>query len=274
MNDHTPLLTIVTPSFNQGQYLEETIQSILRQGYPRLEHIVMDGGSTDATIDVLKKYPHIQWISEKDRGQTHAVNKGFRKATGEIVGWINSDDTFLPGAFKAVMDGFRQNPSWHVIYGDYEAIDEKGNLLYKQESFCGTYEEMIRWWDYTYAIHQPTVFVRREVIEKAGLLDESYHFTMDYEWWLRIARHYAFHKVAHPIATYRFHKDAKSFAPLEQDIYPDQLRASKTHWGPVWGPRYWRLRKSYQAFLKRKPKETPHSPLMESWYNEARDAGV
>jgi glycosyltransferase involved in cell wall biosynthesis len=266
MTDTLPLLTIVTPSFNQGHFIEETIQSILRQGYPRLEHIVMDGGSTDDTTKILKNHPHIQWFSEKDRGQTHAVNKGFMKATGEIVGWINSDDTFLPGAFDAVIEAFRRNPSWNVIYGDYEAIDEKGNILYKQESFCGSYEEMIRWWDYTYAIHQPTVFVRKHVIDTIGMLDESFHYTMDYDWWLRIAKQFPFHKVILPLATYRFHKDSKSFAPLEQDIYPDQLRASKKHWGPFWKPRYWMMKKSYQAFLLRKPKETMHNPALESWY--------
>lgn len=263
-----PLLTIVTPSFNQGHFLDETIQSVLSQKYPDLEHIVMDGGSTDGTVDVLKRYPHLQWVSEKDRGQTHAVNKGVAKATGAIVGWVNSDDTFLPGCFDAVVEKFQSDPGCSVVYGNYRAIDEKGGLLYSTESFCGSYEEMIRWWDYTYNIHQPTVFVRREVFDKAGLLDESFHYAMDYEWWLRVAKRYRFHHIPLFLATYRFHKDAKSFAPLEKFVYPDQLRASKKHWGPMWTVRHWNFRKSYQAWVLRKPKETLHHPALEDWFTE------
>lgn len=271
MTVDVPLLTIVTPSFNQGKFLEETIRSIHGQEYPRLEHIVMDGGSTDNTVEILKRHPEIIWTSEKDRGQTHAVNKAIQRATGDIVGWLNSDDTFLPGSFEAVMKKFNSDPSCHVVFGDYHAIDENGKLLYTQEGFAGSYEDMIRWWDYTYAIHQPTVFVRRDVFKVAGLLDESYHYTMDYEWWLRVAKHYPFHYIKYPLATYRFHKDAKSFAPLEQYVYPDQLRASKLHWGPVWTPRYWRFKKSYEAWLRRKPKETMHNPALQDWYDETKN---
>lgn len=263
------MLTIITPSYNQANYIEETIQSVLRQNYPNLEHLVMDGGSTDGTVDILKKYPHLQSVSEKDRGQTHAVNKGIQKAKGEIIGWVNSDDTFLEGAFNAVIQKFSSTPDCFVLFGDYHAVDERGNPLYSTKGFCGTYEEMVRWWDYTYAIHQPTVFVRKEVFTKAGLLDESYHYAMDYEWWLRVARHYAFHHVPKYIATYRMHKDAKTFEPLERHVYPEQLRASKKHWGNVWQLNYWNYRKSYQMYLLRKQKETLHNPALEGLYNHA-----
>jgi glycosyltransferase involved in cell wall biosynthesis len=268
MNSSAPLITIITPSFNQGHFIEETIQSILSQNYPNLEHLVMDGGSTDNTIDILMRYPHIKWISEKDRGQTHAVNKGVTKATGEIVGWVNSDDTFLPSAFNAVIEKFQADPDCAVIFGDYHAIDEKGAILYSVQSFACGYEDMIRWWDYTYAIHQPTVFVRKKVFDVAGLLDESYHYAMDYEWWLRVAKHFPFFHVPYYLATYRFHKDAKSFAPLEKYVYPEQLKASKKHWGPIWTPRYWKFKQSYQMFLLKKKKETLHAPALGEWFAE------
>jgi glycosyltransferase involved in cell wall biosynthesis len=269
-----PLLTIVTPSFNQGHFLDETIQSVLSQKYAHLEHLVIDGGSTDQTIEVLKKYPHVKWTSEKDRGQTHAVNKGVQRATGEIIGWVNSDDTFLPGCFDAVIERFQSDRDCHVIFGNYHAIDETGKILYSNDSFCGTYEEMIRWWDYTYSVHQPTVFVRKRVFDVAGMLDESYHYAMDYEWWLRVARHFSFVHIPKYLATYRFHKDAKSFAPLEKYVYPDQLRASKQHWGPIWMPRYWMFRKSYQAWLVRKKKETMHDPALQDWFQETERKGA
>src|SRR5262249_35136087 len=149
------------------------------------------------------------------------------------------------GTLKTVVEKFMAEPECHVVFGDYHAIDDRGNILYSTKGFAGTYEDLIRWWDYTYAIHQPTVFVRREVFDTAGLLDETYHYAMDYEWWLRVARHYQFHHIPGVLATYRMHKDAKSFAPLEKYVYPDQLRASKKHWGNIWEPRYWKLRHSY-----------------------------
>lgn len=270
MTSEPLLLTIVTPSFNQGHFIEETIRSIRSQNYPRVEHIVMDGGSTDNTVEVLRNYPDIIWTSEKDRGQTHAVNKGVQKATGEVIGWVNSDDTFLPGCFETVMRKFTSDPGCSVVFGDYHAIDPEGKLLYKVEGFAGSYRDMIRWWDYTYAIHQPTVFVRKRVFEVAGLLDESYHYAMDYEWWLRVAKHFTFHHIPMPLATYRFHKDAKSFAPLERYVYPDQLKASKMHWGPIFLPAYWRYKKSYEAWLEKKRAETMHDPALQSWYDEAR----
>lgn len=270
MNTNTiapPLLSIVTPSFNQGQFIEETIRSVLNQKAPSIEHIVVDGGSTDDTLAVLGRFGHLDWTSEKDRGQTDAVNKGLRKARGQILGWINSDDVFLEGAFEAVLQTFEADPDCSVVFGDYHAVEADGRLLYSTEGFCGTYDEMVRWWDYTYAIHQPTVFVRRGVLEKVGFLDESFTYAMDYEWWLRIARHYAFVHVPRALATYRMHRDAKTFAPLEEFVYPEQLRASKRHWGPVWRRRYWRYRQSYQAYLKRKPARTLHNPALEQWHD-------
>jgi glycosyltransferase involved in cell wall biosynthesis len=268
-NSPLPLITIITPTYNQGQFIEETIQSVLGQQYSALEHLVIDGGSTDETIDILKRFSHLRWVSERDRGQTHAVNKGFQMAKGEIVGWVNSDDTLLPGTFEVVINKFQSDPNCAVVFGDYHTVDEHGTILYSTLGFCGNYEEMIRWWDYTYAIHQPTVFVRKKVIDTVGSLDESFHYAMDYEWWLRVARHYQFHHIPQYLATYRMHRDAKTFAPLEENVYPDQLRASKKHWGHFWQPRYWRFKKSYQLYALRKPKKTLHNPALQDWHEGA-----
>jgi len=120
--------SVITPSFNQGEYIEQTIQSVLDQDYANFEHFVIDGGSTDQTISILNKYPHIQWISEKDKGQSDALNKGFKMAKGDIIAWINSDDWYETGAFKAVAKFFIQNPDKDIVMGDCNLIDDKGNF--------------------------------------------------------------------------------------------------------------------------------------------------
>ena len=128
-----PKVSIITPSYNQGQFIEETILSAKNQDYPNIEHIVIDGNSTDSTLDILHKYDNdIIWISEPDRGQSDALNKGFRIATGEIIGWLNSDDIYLPGAVKKAVDALMNNPKFDIVYGDYLIIDENSKVLLKK----------------------------------------------------------------------------------------------------------------------------------------------
>ncbi|NVO00781.1 MAG: glycosyltransferase, partial [Geobacteraceae bacterium] len=129
-----PKITIVTPSYNQGRFLEKTILSVLDQGYPNLEYIVIDGGSTDESVEIIKKYADrlTYWVSEPDRGQSHAINKGFERATGEIFGWLNSDDWYHPGALQAVAEAFAANPDVGAVVGAGEMVDEEGKqLIYK-----------------------------------------------------------------------------------------------------------------------------------------------
>lgn len=262
MSEAAPLISIVTPSLNQGAFIPETIRSVMGQNYPRVEHIVVDGGSTDSTLAILATFPHLKWTSEPDTGQSNAVNKGMKRATGEILGWINSDDTFLPGAFDAVAARFAADPTCNVVFGDYVAIDEKGAILYRKTGFCSPHNEMVRWWKYTYAIHQPTLFVRRRVLDDVGYLDESYHYAMDYEWWLRLSAKHPFHHVNKTIATYRLHAAAKTSTALEDHVYPEQLRASKAYWGSPVTPGYWVNRFSYRRFLKHKPQFTYHDTIL------------
>ena len=133
-----PLVSVVTPSYNQGQFIEETILSVLKQDYPRIEYMVIDGGSNDGSVDIIKKYENslAYWVSEVDNGQSHAINKGWSKCNGEIIAWINSDDTYvIPNAISEVVKGFQQNPEWAMLYGDSWYIDEHSNIIKEREGY-------------------------------------------------------------------------------------------------------------------------------------------
>jgi glycosyltransferase involved in cell wall biosynthesis len=211
-----PRLSIVTPSFNQAQFIEETLGSVSRQRYPFLEHIVVDGGSTDQTVEILKRYSltpgweHLRWTSEPDRGQSDAINKGFRMATGDVVGWLNSDDVYEAGGLAAVSQAFQENPLVDFIYGDYLIIDEAGKTLLSKKEIDFDWEILLCGMNY---IAQPNVFFRRRVFEQLGYLNESLHYVMDYEFWLRAAtRGFRFQHVPITMAACRWHLDAKTIA--------------------------------------------------------------
>ena len=203
-----PLVSIITPSYNQVQYLEDTIRSVTQQDYPNLEYIVVDGGSTDGSREVIKKYQDefAWWISEPDQGQADAVNKGFRRARGEIVAWLNSDDLYLPGVISSVVDLFQKNPAAGVIYGDAVSADADGRLLNELRfSNWGT-RDFLQF----NIICQPAVFMKRSIVEKVGYLDPSYHFFLDHQLWIRLSRETEF--VHHPEtwAVSRYHMEAKN----------------------------------------------------------------
>ncbi|WP_020595984.1 glycosyltransferase family 2 protein [Spirosoma panaciterrae] len=175
-----PKLTVVTPSFNQAQYLERTILSVLNQNYPKLEYFIMDGGSTDGSLDIIKKYePYLAgWVSEKDRGQTDAINKGFRQATGDYVAFQNSDDVFAPDAFSRVAEAWRKAPHTDVFFGDMYITDEEDVIQEEMRApdfcvECQVYEGM--------QVFNQSLFMRRARLEQVGLLDESLRFVIDYE---------------------------------------------------------------------------------------------
>lgn len=183
-------ISVITPSFNQGQFIERTLNSVAqqRQFLPsdiELEHVVYDGGSTDNTVTVLQSFePPIRFVSEQDDGQAHAVNKGILSTHSDVIGWINSDDVYYPGAIAAVMDYFKANPDIDVVYGMADHIDvmDQAFEAYPTEA-----------WDYnrlqeTCIICQPALFFRRNVVEQWGLLDASLNYCMDYEYWLRLGQ--------------------------------------------------------------------------------------
>jgi len=215
-----PTISIVTPSFNQGQFLEDTILSVLEQGYPNLEFMIIDGGSTDQSVEIIKKYQsHLFfWVSEKDRGQTHAINKGFKRASGELVNWLNSDDMLVKGALKKLARAAFDQPDADVYYGDYKAVDGEGHLLYQRKS--APYHPDTLFWGRQLS-SQPAVFFRRHLLTRFGWLNENQQFCMDTEFWIRAARNHAvFSQVTEPVGITRVHGDAKT--TLMQQVLHDE----------------------------------------------------
>lgn len=204
-----PLVSIITPSYNQGQFIEQTIQSVLGQNYPKLEYIVVDGGSTDCTLDILKKYDgQLIWISEKDRGQADAINKGFRMAKGEIVAWLNSDDVYADGAIHKAVDYFLNHKDVALVYGDADIIDAEGRFFKKFE-FSQPFDlwTLIHLHDY---IVQPATFFKRDAISSIGYLDESLNWCMDWDLWIRLALRYEVSYIKSVLASSREYEITKT----------------------------------------------------------------
>lgn len=177
-------ISVVTPSYNQGQFIGDTINSVLSQGIPEIEYVVMDGGSTDNTIQVLKSFgSKVRWVSEKDDGQADAVNKGLNATSGEIIGWINSDDVYYPGALNEALNFFRLNPDIDVLYGKADHIDISGIPFEEYPSEEWNFERLLR----HCFICQPALFFRRRVVQQCGPLDQKLNYCMDYEYWIRLA---------------------------------------------------------------------------------------
>jgi Glycosyl transferase family 2 len=185
-----PRISVVTPSFNQGRFLEQCITSILEQDYPDLEYIVIDGGSSDESVEVLRRYErHFAfWVSEPDKGQSDALNKGFRRATGDLAVWLNADDFFLPGAFAAVAAAYQQNPQASFYFGDGWRADETGRLvsrMFPERGVCWKADALRYGLDY---ILQPATFISRRRLEEIGYIDADLHYGMDWDLWLRLAQ--------------------------------------------------------------------------------------
>lgn len=206
---HT-LVSIVTPSYNQAPYLEQTIQSVLRQDYPHVEYLVIDGGSTDNSVEIIKKYADrlAYWISEKDSGQAEAINKGFARANGEILAWLNSDDYYLLNTVSVAVRCFEQNPDVVMVYGDMLAVDGNGQTInisrYKQLSL----EDLLCF----QIIGQSSVFFRRSAFERAGPLEMNFHFMLDHHLWIRLAQQGRMLHIPQIWSAARYHAEAKNRA--------------------------------------------------------------
>jgi hypothetical protein len=224
-----PLVSIVTPSYNHGRYIEETIQSVLNQDYPNLEYLVIDGGSSDNTVEILKKYEgRLTWISEKDRGQADAINKGFRMARGEILAWLNSDDTYLPGAVHQAVRYLESHPEVAMLYGEGYHIDAEGEFIERYYTEPFDYRRLSE----VCFICQPTVFFRAEVIATVGPLDVTLDYCMDYEYWMRIAKRFRIGYLEKDLANSRLHLDTKTLSK-RVEVHQETLQVVKRHYGQV-----------------------------------------
>ena len=234
-----PLVSVLTPSFNQRRWLVETLASVASQSYPHLEHIVFDGGSTDGSVDVLRSaLPSENWVSEPDGGQSEALNKAFDRSQGEIIGWLNSDDAYLfDDAVESVVDYFHGNPGVDVVYGHAALVDETGKLLHVM--WMPRYSKS-RLWRENF-ISQPAVFMRRRALED-GFLDESFHYTMDHELWLRLAARRSFGRIDKILAIDRHQAQRKVYQwPEEAD--EEVLRLAEMYGVPPTVPFDCRLRR-------------------------------
>lgn len=230
MNNPTshPKISIVTPSLNQGRYIERTIQSVLSQDYPNLEYLVLDGGSSDHTLDILKRYSgRVKWISEKDSGQTNAINKGLSMANGEIFAYLNADDLFLPGTLNRVARQFLKRPDAMWLTGKCLIIDEHDREVrrlitaYKNIWLGIHHPSLLLITDY---ISQPATFWRADIMAETGLFDENLHYAMDYEYWLRLSIKYPLTILPEYLAAFRVHADSKNMNAGHGRDYIDEER--------------------------------------------------
>ncbi len=266
---HAPVISIVTPSFNQGEFIEDTIKSVLSQsGDFFIDYIVVDGGSTDNSVTIIKQYDHLlkaggwpilcrgieyRWISERDKGQSHAVNKGWAIARGQIIGWLNSDDLLLPGSLNEIVKAFAKDKRATFVYGNGHLIEECGDLVtrfnvekdeqgnYRRRFDTGKFgREELREMDY---ILQPTAFYSKKVLEKTGMLDETLHYCMDHDYWIRVSENFDFTFIDRDIAAARLHTKSKTMTRWT-DVEREEVSIIRKHYGTVNPPTVFRYVKA------------------------------
>lgn len=230
-----PKISIITPSFNQGKYLEETILSVIGQNYPNLEYIMIDGGSTDNSVEIIKKHQeHFSyWVSEKDKGQSHAINKGFQKATGDIICWLNSDDILMEGALNKVVECFEKDEKLDLVNGHLLLIDEHSRILsnyfiLKQKKWYAKHG--------IFYVAQPSMFWKRTILEKIGLLRDDFHASMDREYLIRIFKNnFTIGHLSKILAGFRMHNSSKSSAGWNNMDYLRDLAELQKMYGNGYG---------------------------------------
>lgn len=247
------LVSIITPSFNQARYLEETMLSVLEQDHPRIEYIVIDGGSTDGSQEIIQRYAHrlAYWVSEKDRGQTDALNKGFAQAHGDILAWLNSDDTLEPGAVSAAVRALDEHPEAAAVYGEANFIDGQSRVIGRFPAAQTDYRKLRQ--GYVHVPQQATFF-RMAHWRQVGPLDPSFYFAMDYDLWVRLARLGPLvYLPGQTWANFRLHADAKTIA-ADDRCWPEMLRVHYRDGGSRFSiitAKYW-LRKLAGPLIRRR----------------------
>lgn len=228
-----PLVTVITPSYNQGKFLERTVLSVLNQDWPNIEYIIIDGGSSDDSVAIINKYEEYLawWVSEKDSGQTNAINKGIRRGSGRYLTWLGSDDILLPGAISTMVRAFEENPAAGMVYGAVAFIDEDDKFLKTNGYAAMTLEKLLYHKHSTIA--QPSSLLKREVLDAAGLLDESLSFCMDYDLWIRL------HRIAPSInlgekvlSGYRLHPESKTVSAYSK-MALEKIRVNRKYSGDI-----------------------------------------
>jgi glycosyltransferase involved in cell wall biosynthesis len=258
------LVSIVTPSYNQAEFLEQTIQSVLNQDYPHIEYWIMDGGSTDGSLDIIKKYSDrlAGWVSEKDRGQTDAINKGFSRARGQILAWLNSDDTYQPGAILEAVDLLDQHPDWGMVYGDTRFINSKGKVIGKFPASQTDYDKLRQGYVH---IPQQASFFRANLWKKVGPLDPTFYFAMDYDLWVRLAYNAPLVYVRREWANFRLHGSGKTIA-ADDRCWPEMLRVHYRDGGSIFSVivlKYY-LRKMVAPLINLRRRRQMREPTSES----------
>lgn len=260
-----PLVSIITPLLNRVKYLETCVQSVLAQTYPQVEHIFVDGGSTDGTVAMLSRFQaehpgRIRFISEPDRGAGDAWNKGLQMARGEIFGWIGSDDTYPPDAVQIVVDFFRSHPEACFVYGDLNNIDEKGEVIKRCQAPDLVWEELIN--DFC-AIPTPSAFYRREVIEKIGRFNNRGN---DLDYWIRVARVFKTYRVDQVLSNFRIHPDSTTGSLTTRGIMKLQdFLFSLRYGGSLFSPRSKRFYYFVMTEVMKPKLGFLYPPLRKAW---------
>jgi glycosyltransferase involved in cell wall biosynthesis len=224
-----PLVSILTPSYNQGLFLEQTILSVLSQDYPHLEYLIVDGGSTDGSLEIINRYSSqlFWWVSEPDQGQTDALNKGFAHARGEIFAWLNSDDTYLPGAISEAVSRLQDHPEAVLVYADANLVDEQEHIIGRFPSRQTNLNMLLRG---SVHIPQQTAFFRASAWKQVAPLDPSFHFAMDYDLWVRLAKLAPLVYTPGLWANFRLHGAGKSIV-MDDRCYPEMIQVYRRERG-------------------------------------------
>jgi len=224
-----PLVSIVTPTYNHARYIEASIRSVLEQDYPKIEYIIVDGGSTDGSVDIIRRHASrlAWWVCEPDRGQTDAINKGFARASGSIFAWLNSDDTYVPGAIAAAVQALQQHPQAAAVYGNANFIDDAGHVTGRFPAAQTDYTRLRRGYVH---IPQQAAFFRADLWRQVGPLDPSFFFAMDYDLWVRLARLAPLVYVPQTWANFRLHLAGKTFS-ADDRCWPEMLRVHRRDGG-------------------------------------------